>query len=138
MKGISAIIATVLMLVIAISLAGMAFMYFQGMFTQQTGRIVYIEEGATTCVGSSATVYVKNIGTINYYSNATLIGVAGGTLLACNPNPAAAAVADVIGGGGAIPCANKLSGVVAGYNNIIVVGNGTLGPTNSAKGSVYC
>ncbi|MEM5772976.1 MAG: hypothetical protein QXL86_02000 [Candidatus Aenigmatarchaeota archaeon] len=61
MKGISTIIATLLMLVITIGLAGMAYMYIIGTATTQVQGIDLVD---IYCVGSSVTIRVRNIGTL--------------------------------------------------------------------------
>ena len=62
MKGVSTVIATILMLMITIALAGMAYMYISGVFTPMTQGIeiadAYCEEGPDTAV-----FVVRNIGT---------------------------------------------------------------------------
>jgi flagellin-like protein len=44
MKGVSAVIATILMLMIVIALAGMAYMYLIGMFTSRTAKTIDITD----------------------------------------------------------------------------------------------
>jgi len=132
MKGISAVIATILMLMITIAMAGVAYMYISGIFTQQTGTITDIDESATSCTSTTITVYVRNPGTIAFNKN--LITVSGtnsaGAALtlggACTPGTLNA-------GGGALPCGVTLTGATNGNNRIVVSG-----PSNTATGSVYC
>jgi flagellin-like protein len=63
MKGVSAVIATILMLVITIALAGLAYSFMSGILTARTAVILSIDAGATQCSGNTITVYVKNEGT---------------------------------------------------------------------------
>src|SRR3990167_6460450 len=63
LKGISAVIATILMLVITIALAGTAYLYISGIFTTQTQGIEVIDNfcSATGVI----TMTIRNIGTNN-------------------------------------------------------------------------
>jgi flagellin-like protein len=61
MKGISAVIATILMLVITIALAGTAYMYISGIFTTQTQGIEVLD---AYCVSAGVVnVNLRNLGT---------------------------------------------------------------------------
>lgn len=62
MKGVSAVIATILMLMITIALSGMAYMYISGMFQSQTATIQLID---SYCSGGTATFIIRNTGTTN-------------------------------------------------------------------------
>jgi flagellin-like protein len=62
MRGISTVIATLMMLVITIALAGMAYMYISGVFTAQTQGIEIVD---SYCVGNTVNVVLRNIGTLN-------------------------------------------------------------------------
>lgn len=62
MKGISAIVATVIMLLITITLAGVAYTFIQGTFTSSTQGI---DVDDAYCSGSTVTVVLRNIGTNN-------------------------------------------------------------------------
>jgi len=59
-KGVSAVIATVLMLIITIALAGTAYMYITGVFT---GTVQEIEIVDSFCEGGEVTITIRNIGT---------------------------------------------------------------------------
>jgi len=60
MKGVSAVIATILMLIITIALAGMAYMYISGVFTGATQGIEVVD---FWCSGGTVSLVIKNIGT---------------------------------------------------------------------------
>ena len=62
MKGISAVIATILMLMITIALAGMAYTYIIGMWGGRTGVVLSIDAQGTKCVGDTIIVAVRNDG----------------------------------------------------------------------------
>lgn len=59
MKGISTIIATLLMLIITIALAGMAYTYISGVFTARTRTIELVD---SFCVGTTGSAIVRNLG----------------------------------------------------------------------------
>jgi flagellin-like protein len=67
MKGISTVVATILMLMITIALAGTAYMYITGVFTSKTGVVLSISSATCSISGSSysASVLVRNDGTLN-------------------------------------------------------------------------
>jgi flagellin-like protein len=67
MKGISTVVATILMLMITIALAGTAYMYINGAFTSKTAVVLSISSADCSASGSTytATVYVRNDGTLN-------------------------------------------------------------------------
>lgn len=60
MKGVSAVIATILMLIITIALAGMAYMYIMGYFGGVTSGI---ELADSYCSAGVVNIKIKNIGT---------------------------------------------------------------------------
>jgi len=66
-KGVSAVIATILMLIITIALAGMAYMYISGVFTGVTQGIEVADSYCSEQTGSGnedeAVLIIKNIGT---------------------------------------------------------------------------
>lgn len=65
MKGISTVVATILMLVITITLAGTAYMYIQGTLTTQMQGIEVLN---SYCAGNTVTFEIRNIGTLNIAS----------------------------------------------------------------------
>ncbi len=63
MKGISPVIATLLLLVITLGLIGMAYGYISGIFTAKTGKSIDEITGSASCtIGGAASWTVKNIG----------------------------------------------------------------------------
>jgi len=60
MKGVSTVIATILMLIITIALAGMAYMYIAGVFTATVQGIEVID---AYCDRGIVTITIRNIGT---------------------------------------------------------------------------
>jgi hypothetical protein len=62
MKGIAAIIATILMLMITIGLTGTAYLYISGFFGSRTSVVLSFDQ-ASNCNANAFTVYVRNDGT---------------------------------------------------------------------------
>lgn len=65
MKGISAVVATILMLLITITLAGVAYTFMQGTFTRETQGVEIID---SYCSGGSVSITIRNLGTENVTS----------------------------------------------------------------------
>jgi flagellin-like protein len=133
MKGISAVIATILMLLITIALAGVAYLYIQGTVTQKTGIVLAIDESATTCVGTDIQLYVKNIGTLPYDANKITVSGTnsnGGLIAGITCYPASNATSTMAAGGASVRCVS-LTGT-AGTNTIVASGATTV------RGTVYC
>ena len=63
MKGISDVIAMLLMLVITIGLVGLAYSYISGVFTARTAVVLSIVPEASSCTSTTITVAVRNDGT---------------------------------------------------------------------------
>jgi FlaG/FlaF family flagellin (archaellin) len=132
MKGVSTVIATILMLMIAVGLAAVTAGYVFNWFSGQTATSIDLDKVATRCVGTTITVYVKNTGTERLTADKITISgntAAGGTI--------ASTACGVVGtvftpGGGALACTNTVTGS-AGTNTIIVSG-----PTNTMKTTVSC
>ena len=130
-KGVSAVIATILMLMITIALAGMAYMYISGIFTAKTGIVIEIDETATSCSGTTITVYVRNMGTISTTADKVTISGTKPDGSAITSTTCGASTTTLTAGGAAVACATVTGG--AGTNTIVVSG-----PTNTVRGTVYC
>jgi FlaG/FlaF family flagellin (archaellin) len=63
MKGISDVIAMLLMLVITIGLVGLAYSYISGVFTSRTAVVLSIDSANSFCNSSHVVVAVRNDGT---------------------------------------------------------------------------
>jgi flagellin-like protein len=84
MKGISAVIATLLLLVITLGLVGLAYGYITGIFGAKTGKVFSVI--SADCAGGTATVVLRNDGTVNMVStdiNLTAITPAAGEAGVC-------------------------------------------------------
>ena len=61
MKGISEVIATILMLMITLAISGTAYVFISGAFTQQTQGMELVD---VFCIGgNAATITIRNLGT---------------------------------------------------------------------------
>jgi flagellin-like protein len=123
MKGISSIIATILVLVITVGIAGVAWGFMSGFFTSRTAVQILITDAECSASGG-ITAWVTNDGS----QDATGVTVdLVGTANSCAPN------------GGTIASAATESCVIpggspgAGYHQIRASGSGS-----SSRGSVYC
>lgn len=72
MKGISTVIATLLMLVITVALAITAYGYITGLFTTQTSQNIDLAD-ASCIAGSSYFLTVRNLDQFNNISTSNLI-----------------------------------------------------------------
>jgi flagellin-like protein len=130
-KGVSAVIATILMLLITIALAGTAYLYITGIFTAKTGVVLSIDGTQSICTVSAINVVVKNDGT----SVATLTGMTvskpDSTALTCATGSTLTGTANA-GGSTTLTC-NRPTGTTAGLYALVVSAAST-----SASGSLYC
>jgi flagellin-like protein len=118
MKGISAVIAVLLLLVITLGLVGLAYGYISGVFTAKTAVVLSIEDAE--CTVSDITVWVTNDGTTTSGSvdvNVTDDGSCSITSIA---------------GGGTESCSTG-AGAGAGYHTVKARTSGS-----TASGQVYC
>lgn len=61
MKGISAVVATILLLLITIGLAATAYFYVSGLLTGKTAKVISLADA--TCSGGTITIVLSNDGT---------------------------------------------------------------------------
>lgn len=133
MKGISTVIATLLMLVITLGLIGLAYGYISGIFMARTAIVLTIDEATTVCDATgNITVGLKNDGTASI--NLTTIELSGTkpdrtamTKIYCNTTDTKTLLA-----GGTAICFNSLIGSI-GTNTIRASGGGS-----TAVGYVSC
>lgn len=122
MKGISAIIATVLLLLITIALAGTAYVFITGLISPKVEST--IELMSATCTGNSITIVISNLGTqpvtLEYDADFLVDGT-----------PTACGAADLtISGKDAGVCSITST---AGVHTVII-----LGPANSPTFQTWC
>ena len=65
MKGISDVIAVLLMLIITIALAGLAYAYITGVFSSRTSVLFSLDPTSTTCNKSYFHLSIRNDGSSN-------------------------------------------------------------------------
>jgi flagellin-like protein len=117
MKGVSTVIATILMLVITISLSAFAYAYMQGMFTREISVVLGIDE-STSCVNNNITVLLDNSGTsIADASKIRISGTAANGTAIPETNCTTSATPVTINSGSTYQCANPLVGS-AGFNTV--------------------
>ena len=81
MKGISTVIATILMLMITIALAGTAYLYISGAFTSQMQGLEVVD--AFCSGGTQARITFTNLGTVDMSFDADDCGVSSGNSVKC-------------------------------------------------------
>ena len=140
-KGVSTVIATIILLIITISLVGLLAAFLFGFFGGQTNILGVDTATYQSCVSGQITVYLRNEGNnlINSF-NVTLSGTnAQGSSLTYS-NATAVNKCDPWIGNQIVPahtsfkCSNKLTGASSGNNNIIV----QLYTGNSVPATVFC
>ena len=131
-KGISTIIASLLMLIITIALAGFAYTYISGVLTQRTSVVLSLYEVSTTCNGgtNAITVGVTNDGTNVIALSA--ITISGTNSAGSAITSAACAASGNLNAGTTVTCTNTVTGS-DGTNTIVVSGSGSV-----ARGTVFC
>jgi len=102
-KGVSAVIATILMLIITIALAGMAYMYISGVFTGVTQGIEVADSYCSEQTGAGsedeAVLIIKNIGTTKLTSITCIqTSPSGDALAICTSTSAALSSVDIDAG----------------------------------------
>ena len=126
MKGVSDVIAVLLMLIITIALAGLAYSYITGVFSSRTSVVLTIDSQASTCSGNTLTVYVRNDGT----NNAT-VTLKYATTPGASPTSTCGSSKTIAPGTEDYFTCTKSGG--AGYYQVIA-----LAPGSTARGQIYC
>ena len=75
MKGISEIIATILMLMITLGISGTAYIFISGAFTQQTQGLELVDAYCTrhNLTHDNATIVVRNLGSVTVDTGSIII-----------------------------------------------------------------
>ncbi|MBI2543134.1 MAG: hypothetical protein HYW24_03040 [Candidatus Aenigmarchaeota archaeon] len=126
MKGISTVIATILMLMITIALAGTAYLYISGTFTQQTGVVLELQDA--TCTSTQIQMQVANRGTstspqLTCSATVPAGGSAGGSIN----------IASIDGASSATCSITRTTGPTGSYS-VSISGNGV----RTVRGNVIC
>lgn len=135
MKGVSAVIATILMLLITIALAGTAYLYISGIFTAKTGVVLSIDGTQSICTASAMTLIVKNDGTAVATltsPNAITLTNPDSTPGSCTPTGSTLTGSVNAGGTFTLTCVRPAGTKVGLYGITISAG------ATSASGSIYC
>jgi FlaG/FlaF family flagellin (archaellin) len=123
MKGISDIIAMLLMLIITIAIAGLAYGFISGVFTSRTAAVLSVDIGSY-CNNTHVIASVRNDGT-SPISTVTV------TVLNATRTQSGTCSISNLAAGTLGTCAATRSG--SGIHTIIATGGGS-----SAQGTVYC
>ena len=123
MKGISAIIATLLLLVITIGLAMTAYFYINNIVQRSTSKAISVEPGY--CSSNTITLIITNMGTENITSSDIrfVLGNNQNPSVVLNPtiiSPRSTAIATI-------------SGAQTGMNNLIIIT-----PSGSTRHQIFC
>lgn len=130
MKGVSAIIATILMLIITIGLAGTAYVYISGVMTTRTAVTLSISDASCTgiAVGDTMSIVTMNDGTADS-GTGFVIYIEGAD------RSAICAEVNVPARGSAVQLCTvgAVGQFSSGTNDILIVH-----PSSSARGIAYC
>ena len=124
MKGVSAVIATILMLIITIGLAGTAYVYISGMLTTKLEKTISVLDA--TCNESHILLVVNNDGTDKLGTDEFTVYINNQRV---QPNPLSTSLAPHT-----IAVLTDLgTGVKSGSNTVLVVS-----PSNSIRYTIWC
>jgi len=125
-KGIAAIIATILLLMITIALAGTAYLFVSGMLTGRTSKTISLLDAS--CNGTAITIVISNDGTTTVTDSELKVYIDNAhksTEFSFQPSsipPHSTAVAT-----------DATTGYSSGTHTVLVVS-----PSNSVRQTVYC
>ena len=129
MKGISDVIAMLLMLVITIGLVGLAYSYISGIFTSKTAVVLSIVPEASSCTPSTINIAVRNDGT-SASGSVTISVTAPSGANACSNSVSINSIGPGIQ---QTATCNRVSGQGAGYYKVVATTSGS-----TANGIIYC
>jgi len=125
MKGISTIIATIMMVVITIGLVSVAYLYMSGLITSRTTQNIQLVDAF--CRNNKLNILIKNIGTTSINSGSISFIVKGSAQAMSCDTPA------TFTAGNSTMCVNTTVVAGPGPNEIRVIG-----PSNAVGGTVNC
>ncbi len=128
MKGISVIIATIILVVITIGLVSTAYLYIMGLIKGRTATNIELVYSYCNSTGHMS-VIVKNIGTSNITTTDIDFIVDGSSKSCSNTGE----WTGDIGSGDAKSCVISLGSGATGYHDLTVVG-----PSNAISAKVEC
>ncbi len=124
MKGVSEIIANILMLIITIGLAGTAYVYISGMLTTKLEKTISVLDAS--CNGSHILLVINNDGTATLGTDEFVVYINNQRV---QPNPLSSSLAPHT-----IAVLTDLgTGVKSGSNTVLVVS-----PSNSIRHTIWC
>ena len=126
MKGVSAVIATILMLIITIGLAGTAYVYISGMLTGKTEKTISVLDASCNSTGDGITLVIANDGT-------TTIGTTEITIY-INNQVNSAPLSGPLNPRNTTVLTGLSTGVNPGESNTVLI----VSPSNSIRQSVWC
>jgi|GEM_PF-1829255 flagellin-like protein len=135
MKGITPIISTIILLLIAIGLAGTAYVYISSYVTPLTAKDFTIVPGSESCVASTST-NTGNVSVRVINTGSTTLATADLTTRQINDNTAAAITFSVLSGqSGSISlnCTNSTGTAPCPAGNIHTIKVGTVSGVKSAR-----
>lgn len=127
MKGISEVIATLLMLIIAIGLAGTAYMYISGFFTAKTAVVLSLDSALSYCNESHIVVGIRNDGTTKASGISVVVYKPDGTRDGTYTN------VNVTAGGSVEVPISRNGGDPTGYYRVVISH-----PSSRAEGVIFC
>lgn len=134
MKGISAVIGALIILIITIALGSIAYTFITGTATRTIAIILEIDPSITVCDGSTNTITtgVKNLGASPI--SLSEITFSGTNSIGNSITSITCAATGILPAGGRIACTNTLTTGVTNGNNVIVVAGGG----SAASGVIFC
>jgi FlaG/FlaF family flagellin (archaellin) len=127
-KGVSDIIAMLLMLIMTIGLASLAYSYISGVFTSKTAVVLSLDASGSSCTPNNGpiTVFIRNDGTQTSGAVTVTVTPPSGTVPTCTSISSLTA-----GAVGSSSCTGRTAG--AGYYQVRASTTGS-----STTGSAYC
>jgi FlaG/FlaF family flagellin (archaellin) len=131
MKGISTIIATILMVVITIGLISVAYLYMSGLITGSTAQNIALMDAYCDAGTNTINMLIRNDGTTSItFSNVKFY--LDGTVFTAAPTPAC--TTSTLNAGSTQTCSNSTTTAITdGFHELRVVG-----PSNAVGGSIQC
>jgi FlaG/FlaF family flagellin (archaellin) len=130
MKGISTIIATIIMVVITIGLISVAYLYMSGLITGATAQNIALLDAYCDAATNNIFALIKNDGTtaitfnlMSFYVNGTTTGIT--VLASCT------GAGNSLAAGATQNC--MFNGTSNGFNEVRIVG-----PSNAVGGTIEC
>ncbi len=133
MKGISTIIASIIMVVITIGLISVAYLYMSGLLTGRTATNIQLSDAYCTTGPLTLYMIVKNLGTSTISSNLTFVlkGTTVTSSISCDMPMSANSY--VLTAGNTTMCRGSPSNLATGSNELRIIG-----PSNAVGGPVPC